>query len=71
MTEFTQELEHLLNRHSLENGSNTPDFLLATFMVQCLGAYNRTTRERDRWYGIHLEPGHTYFKISPNAKEPI
>ena len=29
---------------------------------ECLEAFNVATRERDRWYGVHLAPGNKYFK---------
>ncbi|HSW65257.1 MAG TPA: hypothetical protein VLH56_18395 [Dissulfurispiraceae bacterium] len=32
-TGFRAELETLINRYSKENGSNTPDFILADYMV--------------------------------------
>jgi hypothetical protein len=35
-TEFTKELCTLINRCSLENGSNTPDFVLAEYLTGCL-----------------------------------
>lgn len=39
MEEFQKELEQLINRHSVENGSNTPDYVLAQYLVACLAAY--------------------------------
>ena len=54
---FQQELEALLNKHSKENSSNTPDFILATFMLTCLGGFDTATRNRDKWYGIAPHPG--------------
>jgi len=48
---FTKELESLINRHSQENDSDTPDFILAGFLRDCLSAWNRATKERERWYG--------------------
>jgi len=45
------ELRALINRHSAENGSDTPDYILAEFLVDCLAAFGRTVRDRDRWYG--------------------
>ena len=48
MTEFEQELSSLINRHSQENVSNTPDFLLARFLVGCLDSYNEVALQRDR-----------------------
>lgn len=37
---FVKELETLINMHSMENGSNTPDFILANYLKDCLVAYN-------------------------------
>jgi len=50
-TGFGQELRKLINRHSLEGGSNTHDFLLASFLAKCLDAYSETVTERDRLKG--------------------
>lgn len=47
---FQEELTSLVNKHSMENGSNTPDFILAQYILDCLYAYNKATRHRDRWY---------------------
>ena len=54
---FREELEHLINRHSKENGSNTPDYMLADFLCTCLVAFDATVNARDRWYGIAPRPG--------------
>lgn len=48
---FQKELEELINRHSIENGSNTPDFILAQYMMDCLNAFNNVTTKREKWYG--------------------
>lgn len=47
---FENELSSLLNKYSLENNSGTPDFLLASFLVQCLKAWEETTISRDAWH---------------------
>lgn len=47
---FEQDLEALISRHSLENESMTPDFILAGYLKDCLDAWNKATRERDRWW---------------------
>jgi hypothetical protein len=44
------DIRELLNRHSAENGSNTPDFLLASFLMKCLAAWEDTVVDRDRWF---------------------
>lgn len=54
---FEEELRSLLNCHSLENESNTPDFILANFMIACLDAFNEGIKARDGWYGVQLSPG--------------
>lgn len=53
-TAFKSDLEQLINRHSLENGSNTPDWILAEYLVTCLKAFNETSRAREKWYGKSL-----------------
>lgn len=55
---FEQELKELLHKHSKENLSDTPDFLLAEFLTRCLSAWNETVRQRDRWYGF--KPDHRH-----------
>lgn len=49
-TSFRAELETLINKHSKENGSNTPDFILADYMIDCLNAYDKAVVCRVKWY---------------------
>jgi hypothetical protein len=49
--EFQKRLEHLINEYSLENGSDTPDYILAQYLCACLSNYNSTLRARETWYG--------------------
>lgn len=48
---FRKELQELLNRHSMENGCDTPDFLLADYLIGCLAAFNSAVNQRATWYG--------------------
>lgn len=48
---FRQELESLLNRHSLENASNTPDYILAEFLIACLKAFDSAVGVREIHFG--------------------
>lgn len=48
---FRNELQSLINRHCMENGSNTPDFILADYMQRCLDNFDQTVQRRDAWYG--------------------
>lgn len=51
MDKFEDELASLLNRYSKENGSDTPDWMLASYLNLCLEAYNTTLQAREKWYG--------------------
>ena len=51
LTPFERELRALLNTQSMENASDTPDFLLASYLVDCLNAFNRAVNAREAWYG--------------------
>jgi len=44
------ELRSLLNRHSAENESDTPDFILSEYMMDCLAAFEKATLRRTKWY---------------------
>lgn len=48
---FRSELTDLINRHSMENGSNTPDFLLAEYLIDCLAVWDKHVSAREKWYG--------------------
>lgn len=50
--EFRKELENLINRACMENGSDTPDFILADYLVSCLTSFNEITKRRDKWHGF-------------------
>ena len=56
---FRAELTALINRHSREKKSDTPDFILSVFLKDCLAAFDRATNSRTAWYG----------EASPAAKE--
>lgn len=48
--EITKELAVALNRANAEAGSNTPDFILAEFLVGVLTAWNAACQAREKWY---------------------
>ena len=51
------EIRSAINRCSAENGSNTPDHILAEFLAGCLAAFDDASNARESWYGAHHEPG--------------
>ena len=52
---FHRELTSLLNRYSKENGSDTPDYILATYLSNCLKNFDATIQEREKWYGRKVD----------------
>lgn len=67
---FQDELEALINRHSMENMSNTPDFILAGYLMACLDAWQLATRAREKWYGYALRPCGESGPITEPANPP-
>jgi hypothetical protein len=45
------ELRRVLNSFCQENESNTPDWILAVYVLDCLDAFNRAVNDRERYYG--------------------
>lgn len=43
-----------LNMRSLENNSDTPDFILAAYLEKCLEAFDMALQAREKWYGREL-----------------
>lgn len=56
-SELEREIAAALNRHSVENASNTPDFILAQYLIACLAAWNTGVQQRENWYGRDPRPG--------------
>lgn len=50
--DLRSRIEKEINITSSENGSNTPDFILAEYLTDCLVAFDKATKQRDKWYGF-------------------
>lgn len=50
MKDFRKKIENLINIYSLENGSDTPDFILAQYLVDCLKSFDKALQSREDWY---------------------
>lgn len=48
---FRKELEKLINHYSMEAGSDTPDFILADYIYDCLKNFDKAVQSREKWYG--------------------
>ena len=49
---FESELNDLINRYSIENESDTPDYLLAKYLIDCLKVYANIVKKRDQWFSF-------------------
>lgn len=58
VSNLDRDLAAVLNYYSAENASNTPDFILAQYLLACLAAWNTGVQQRETWYGRDARPGH-------------
>lgn len=68
---FKEDLRTLLHLYSIEAESNTPDYILAQYITDCLDAFERAVKSRDEWYKflpIDNFPENTTFKLSSARK---
>ena len=47
---FQDALQNLINAHSIEKGSDTPDWMLAEYLCDCLATYEVIIAKREKWY---------------------
>jgi hypothetical protein len=48
---FEKELTTILNQHCVEDASDTPDYVLARYLKECLNAFNNAIISRDHFHG--------------------
>lgn len=51
-----KEIEACINKYSAESGSDTPDFILATYLTDTLEVFNKCVTAREAWYGRATMP---------------
>jgi len=59
MSDFREDLIALINTHSMENVSDTPDWILAEYLIACLKTFDAVTEAREEWYGRRTSQGCT------------
>jgi hypothetical protein len=47
---FVGALKHIINCYSMEGGSDTPDFILAEYLKDCLSSWDKAVTAREKWY---------------------
>lgn len=68
-SEFVKELRRLINCQSMENGCNTPDFILAEYLDRCLMAFDLAVNAREAWYGRQPQSVESPVSAKPDAQE--
>lgn len=53
--EIIKKFTRFVNENSLEKGSDTPDFMLAEYLFNCLQNYNDIMQRRERWWSCKEE----------------
>lgn len=48
---FRSELTGIINFYSLDSESDSPDFILAEFLEDCLDAFDKAVNQRERFFG--------------------
>lgn len=51
---FIEQLRTLINKYSIENESDTPDFILAKFLESVLNNYSEAVKARDKFFGVDM-----------------
>lgn len=65
---FVKQLETLINMNSMENDSNTPDFILAQYLKGSLDLFTGAVNARSNWYSDSLIGGESD-DIQPSMEE--
>jgi hypothetical protein len=65
---MVDELRNLVNRLSVENESDTPDFVLAEYILGCLTAYKKAVRARDHWFDFKPWAGIEMVKLKKDKE---
>lgn len=68
---FESELAEVLNRFSKENESNTPDCVLAKFLINCLNAYSQAIKKKQEALEIIANDKSLSFVVQQIAKRAL
>lgn len=68
--DFRTELTSLLNKFSIENNSNTADYILSEYLINCLQAYDKAVLQIDKHTTAVLQRDkHTTVPFGTTPKE--
>lgn len=52
---FRKELTDLINKYSMENESNTADYVISGYLIECLNVYNQTMQSRQKSFMLPID----------------
>jgi NTP pyrophosphatase (non-canonical NTP hydrolase) len=67
---FLDDLTDAINRHNLESGNDTPDFMLAQYLANCLDNYTEIVNNRDQWEAVGAKSGEST-RLNGVTSEPF
>lgn len=68
---FQEDLQQLLNRHSAEAPSGTPDYILAEMLTEILKTFNEAVGQRAEWRGESVELPALQRQESPDIQKDL
>ena len=71
MESFSKELRNLINAHSRESASNTPDHILSMYLERCLETFGIAVNRRDIHNGRIKQPDEVVPGVHPSLKAPL
>ena len=63
MKEFEKELTNLINKHSIENIANMPDFLLSKMICEIIEVIGPNIKKSFNFQGYHIINKHSTTKV--------
>ena len=54
MEDIEKEITKIFNKYGLDIITDTPDFILADYIMTCLYAFLKTKGDIEKWYGKKL-----------------
>lgn len=68
VSNFKRELAFVLNKYSRENLSNTPDYILAEYLNDCLNTFDKIIQLRKNDSEISPEDEKNFYKVAMRTK---
>lgn len=68
---FKKEVNKLINRYSIENTCNTPDFILSEFICSSLKCFIDSVRKKDKWFDFDPWKDKNGLNSKENGKENL